>query len=140
MPTLVQPVLRVDDEVDRGRDIGPAVGAVAEMHRQLGEVGILAGEHDLLRGCFGTHDLEDLRLALQAALDFANQRARLDTESACEPGAAAGDVRDQLLPLRSDRAEHHRTRVAFEDGRHVCEIERHRMRLDLAGAFQACNE
>ena len=43
MPTLVMPVARIDREVDRGRNVGPAVGAVTEMHRQLGEVGLVAG-------------------------------------------------------------------------------------------------
>ena len=41
--------LGVDHEIDRGGDIGPAVGAVPEMHGQLGEIGVVAGEHDLLR-------------------------------------------------------------------------------------------
>ena len=33
--------LRIDDEIGRGRDIGRAVGAVLQMHRQRGEVGVV---------------------------------------------------------------------------------------------------
>ena len=94
---------RIDHEIDRGRDVGPAVGAMAEMHRQLGEIGLVAGQHDLLHGRFGARDLEDLRLVAQPALDLRHQAARLDPEGAREPGAAAGDVGDEFLPLRARR-------------------------------------
>ena len=45
--------LGIDDVVDRGGDVGPAVGAMAEMHRQRGEIGVVAGEHDLLHRRLG---------------------------------------------------------------------------------------
>ena len=82
MPTLVKPVFGIDDEVDRGGDVGRAVGAVLQMHRQRGEVGVVAGQHDLLRRRLGARDLDDLGLVAQPPLDFAQQLVRLDAEGA----------------------------------------------------------
>ncbi len=125
---------RIDDEIDRGRDVGPAVGAVAEVDRELGEVGLVAGEHHLLHGRLRPRHLEHLRLVAQPALDFRHQRARLDAEGERQPGAAAGDVGNQFLPLRTDRLEHHGAGIAFEDRRHIGEIER--LAVDFAFAVR----
>ncbi len=94
------------------------------MDRQRGQVGLVAGQHDLLRGRLGARHLDDLGLVAQPALDFGDQCARLDAEGAREPGAAAGHVGDQLLPLRADGAEQHGARIAFERRRDVGEVER----------------
>ena len=40
---------RIDHEIDRRRDVRAAIGAMAEMHRQRGEIGLIAREDDLLR-------------------------------------------------------------------------------------------
>ena len=100
--------LRIDDVVDRGRDIGPAVGAVLEMHRQRGEVGVVAGQHDLLHRRLGAGDLDDLRLVAQPPQHFGSSSSGATPKARAMPRAAADDVADQLLPLRPDRAEQHR--------------------------------
>ena len=81
--------LRIDHEVGRRRDIGRAVGAVLEMDGQRGQVGVVAGQHDLLRRRFGARDFDDLRLVAQAPLDFPQQLVRRDAEGARDAAAAA---------------------------------------------------
>ena len=93
--------LRIDHEIGRRRNIGRAVGAVLEMHGQRGEVGVGAGQHDLLRRRLGARDLDDLRLVAHAPLDLAQQLVRRDAEGARDPRAAAGDVADELLRARA---------------------------------------
>ena len=110
------------------------------MHRQRQQVGVVAGEHDLLHRRLGARDLDDLRLAAQPALDLGRELCRRDAERAGEPRAAAGDVADQLLPLRAGRAKQHGARIAFERGRDVGEIERLGVRLDLVVPRQAFDE
>ncbi len=116
--------LRVDDEIDRGGDIGRAVGAVPEMDRERGEIGILAGEHDLLHRRLRARDLDDIGLVAQPPQQLRQQLGRRDPERARDPRAAAGDVADQLLALRADRAEQHRLGIAFEDRRDVGQLGR----------------
>ena len=77
--------LRIDDIVDRGRDIGPAVGAVLQMHRQLGHVGVVAGQHHRLAGRLGARHFENLRLVAQPPLHFLQQLVRLDAERRRDP-------------------------------------------------------
>src|SRR5207237_5769874 len=101
---------------------GRAIGAVLEMRRERGEVGLLAREHDRLRWRLDARHLDDLRWVAQAALDLMQQLARLDAERARYAAAAAGDVGRKLLPLGADRAKHDRTRVAFEHLGDVGEI------------------
>ncbi len=43
MPTLVEPGRGSSDVIDRGRDVGRAVVAVLQMHRQRGQVDVVAG-------------------------------------------------------------------------------------------------
>ena len=121
---MVQPDFRVDDEVDGRGDIGRAIGAVTEMDRERGEIGVLAGQHDLLHRSFDARDLDDGRLVAQAPQQLGQQCARCDPESARDARAAAGDVADKLLMLGPDRAEQHRFGIAFEDHRDVGEIRR----------------
>ena len=102
-PTLVQPVLGSIDIVDRGGDIRPAVGAVLQMHRQLGDVGVVAGQHHRLAGRLGARHLENLGLVAEPPLDFLQQLVRLDAERRGEPAAAAHDVADQFRLLRARR-------------------------------------
>ena len=125
--------LRVDDEVGGRRDIGRAVGAVLEMHGQRGEIGVGAGQHDLLRRRLGARDLDDLGLVAHPLLELAQQLARGDAEGARDPRAAAGDTADQLLALGSGRLEQHRARISFQRLRHVGELGRAAADLELFG-------
>ena len=92
--------LRIDHEVDRGGDVGGAVGAVPEMDRKRGEIGVVAGEHDLLRRRLGARDLDHVRLVAQPPQQLGQELVRLDAEGARDPRAAAGDVADEFLPSR----------------------------------------
>ena len=123
--------LRIDDEIGRRRDIGRAVGAVLEMHGQRGEIGVGAGQHDLLRRRLGARDLDDLGLVAHALLDFAQQLARRDAEGARDARAAAGDAADQLLALGPGRLEQHRARISFQRLRHIGEVGRAAADLQL---------
>ena len=79
--------LRIDDVVDGGRDIGPAVGAVLEMHRQPGHIGVLAGQHHRLARRLGARDLEHLRLVAKPPLHLFQQLGRLDAERRRDAGS-----------------------------------------------------
>ena len=103
-----------------------------QVNRQRGEVGRLAGEHDLLGRRLRPRDLDDLRLDGEPAPDLAGQFAWGHPEGVRDPGAAAGDIAHQLLALRPDRAEHDGLGIVLERGRHVGEIGRRPAGLALA--------
>jgi hypothetical protein len=126
--------LRIDDEIDRRRDIGAAIGAVPKVDRQRGEIGVRAGEHHLLRGRLGARDIDNVRLVAQPPQQLAQQLVRGHAECARDPRAAAGDVADELLALRTDRAKQHRLGIAFEDLCDLGEVGRRAHRLELIGA------
>ncbi len=123
-PTLVKPVFGSITIVDRGGDIGPAVGAVLQMHRQPGQVGVGAGQHHRLAGRLGARHLEHLRLVAQPPLDLLQQLVRLDAERRRDPRAAAHDVADQFRLLGTRGAKQHRLRVALHHLGDAGEIDR----------------
>ena len=129
----------VDHIVDRRRNIGTAVGAVLEMHRQRGQVGII-GEHDLLHRRLGTRYFDDLGLVAQAPLHFRQKLVGRDAERERDARPAAGHAADELLPFGAGGAEPHRLRVAFEHGRDIGEVDRRVPRFKLAGLRQAREE
>ena len=116
--------LRVDDIVDGGGDIRPAVGAVLQMHRQPGHVGVVAGQHHRLAGRLGARHLENLRLVAKPPRHFLHQLVRLDAERRRDPRAAAHDVADQFRLLGTGGAKQHRLLVALHHLGDAGEIDR----------------
>ncbi len=122
-PDIGEPGLGIDDVVDRGGDIGPAVSAVLEMHGKLGDVGVGAGQHHRLTGRLGARHLENLGLVAQPPRHFRHELVRLDAERLSDPGAAAHDIADKLGLLWAGRAEQHRFRVALHHSGEAGEID-----------------
>ena len=54
--------------------------------------------------------------------------------------AAAGDVADEFLALRTDRAEQHRARVAFERFGDLGQIDRLASRISISSAGKLVDE
>ena len=117
-------VARIDDIVDAGRNIRAAVDAMLKMNRQLGEIGVVAGEHDLLHRRDIARDFDRDRLLLQATLDFRQQLVGRDFECAREPRPAGEHVADQFLFLRPGGAEQRGLAVAVERCGDIGEIDR----------------
>ncbi len=121
---MVQPRSGIDGEIHRSGDEGRAVLAVLQMHRKRREVGIVAGEDNLVRRGLGGRHLDNVGFEPQAAADFGGQLVRRDTEGARDAAAAAGDIADEFMPLRAGGAEPHRFRIVLEHGGDVGEIDR----------------
>ena len=126
------PVARVDDEVEARRDVGRTVEAVLQMHRQRGEICIIASQHNLLHGRLRMRQLDDLRRGPQAPLHFRKQRVLRYAEGKRKPRAVCGHVGDELLALGADGSEQHRLRIVLDELRQVCEVERLVMPLHMA--------
>ena len=94
------------------------------MDRKRGEIGVIAGEDDLLHRRLDAGDIAHVGLAAQPPQQFGQELVRLDPEGARDPGPATGDVADEFLALGADRAEQHRFGIAFEDGRDIGEVGR----------------
>ncbi len=95
---------------------------MAEMHRQGGEIGVVAAQHDLLRRRLGARHLDDVGSVAQPPQQLGDQLPRRHAEGARNPRPAAGDVADQLLPLEPDRAQQHGARIALEDLRDLGQV------------------
>ena len=104
-------------DVEAGGDIGRAVLAVLQMHRQRAEIGVLALQHHLLHRRVGGRDLHRL-VRIGEPLGDRRQQARLvGVERQRQPLARAHDVADQFGLLRPDRLEPGRARIAVEHAR-----------------------
>ena len=113
-PTLIRPVAGIAREVHAGGDVGAAVLAVLQMHRQLGEVDVGAGHHHLLHRRLVAAHLDEFRLGAQPAQDFRQQLLRRGAERLGEARAARERIADQRMA--AGVLEQHRLGIAFERG------------------------
>ena len=102
------------------------------MHGKLRQIGVVAAEHDLLRGRLCARHLEDFRRLAQPAQDLREQRVGRDAECAGEPRLVSGDIGDKLRALGTERTKQHRLGIAFKDRRDIGEVGRCVDRLELA--------
>ena len=103
------------------------------MHREPRQVDVGAGHDDLLHRRALARDLDDLRLELQAAQQFLMETFRLDAEGAGDARAAGADRADELRALGPELLEPHRLGIAVEDRRHLGQVARLGMRVELVG-------
>ena len=116
--------LRVARIVDAGGDIGRAVEPVLQVDRQRGQVGIVAGQHDIVhRSVRGRHLDRSDRMA-QAFAQDGGKAGLVGLERGGKAAPGAHHVADELGLLRPHRAEPDRVGIAVEHRRHVDEIDR----------------
>jgi hypothetical protein len=124
--------VRIDGEVDRRRNVRRAVEIVLEMHGQGGEVARVAGEHDLLHGCFLTAHFDELAFHAQAFAHGVEQSLRRRIERLGETRSARGDAARERHGAAGRPAEPHGARVAFHDAGDVGEIDGRVMAFEFA--------
>src|SRR5262245_56743918 len=95
-----------------------------QVHRQCGEVGGFAGEHDGLRRRLRARDFDDLRRVAKATSDFADEALGRSPKGPRDPGATARDIADELLPFWTDSMKQNGARIAIEGCRDVRQIDR----------------
>ena len=123
---------RIAREVHGGGDEGPAVLAVLEMDRQLGQIDVRAGGDDLLDRRLAAADLDDFGLEPQAPQDFGEKLLRRDPEGASEPRTARQRVADKRVAACV--VEQHSLRIGLERLGDRAELGRAGPALQLVGA------
>src|SRR3954453_20884674 len=94
------------------------------MDWQRGQICIITGQHDFLRRRLGARDLEHFGFIAQSPLEFRQQVAGRNAESARDARTAASYAAYQFVALRAYCAEQDRARIAFEGLGDVGEIDR----------------
>ena len=123
-PILVKLDLGSRAIIDAGGNIGCAVEPVLQMHRQCREVGIIAGEHDLVhRRLRGGHLDRSSRMP-ESLAQHGGKAGLVGFERGGKPSPRAHHVAHELGLLRSDRAEPHRAGIAIEHRGDVDEVDR----------------
>ena len=132
--------VRVDGEIDRRRDIRPAVELVLRMEGQLGQVRVIARQDDVLdRRRLGRDVFDRLRIG-HATRELARQLRGLDTERVGQARARSVDVGDELDLLRPGLPEQHRLGRGLDDGREIGERDRFVVNFQLADSLQVLDE
>ena len=127
---LVWPVFAEPHDIEAGGDIGRAVLAVLQMHRQRTKIGLLALQHHLLHRSVLGRDFHWLVRIREPSSDRRKQPALVGVERERQSLARSHNVADQLCFFRSDRLEPGRARVAVEHLADVDQIDR--LVVDLA--------
>jgi len=130
----------IDDVVDRGGYVGAAVGAVLEMHRQLSDVGVIAGQNHLLARRLGARDIDNVWLVAQPPLDFLQQGIRLDPERCRNTGAASHHATDKLRSLGTGGAEQHGLGITLQHFSDAAELDRLVARIEFVHACEVFDE
>ena len=104
------------------------------MRRQLGEISILAHQHDFLHRRFALLELDQLRLEFEAALDFFENFIRGDAERMRHAGARADDIADHAEIGAVDVLEPHGLRIAVKNVGDIGEVGRALADFDLVVA------
>jgi hypothetical protein len=110
------------------------------MDRKLRQIGVVAGQHDLLAGGFGAGNFHDLGLGLQAPLDFGKESARLDTECRGQTVSTAHHATDQLGALGTGGAQQHGPGAALKNVGDAGELDRFVTDVKLIGADESFDE
>ncbi len=133
----VGPAVRgIDDEIDRGGNVGATVHAVLQVDRQRRQVRLVACQHDFLGRCRLPRHLDHLRRCVQAAKHFGEQLVGRRAEGARQAGAAAHDVADELRAFPAHALEEHRLRIALERRGDLRQVRRSRPHFELARLSQ----
>ncbi len=131
--------LAVAHIIDRSGDIRRAIEPVGKMHRQRGEIDLIAREHDFLHRRVGARDLDQLGLVLEALDHFGHELARLDAEGQRHARTAAHDIAHELGFFGSRGFEPDRL-VVLEFGGEIGEIDRLLAQFAFAGLDQQIEE
>lgn len=126
----------VVDEIDRGRNIGSAVEPVLKRHRQTGEIGRLALEHDLVYRSVGGFDLDDRLRRLEPFQKLLQHRAFVDAECSREATSGPHDVAHHLRLLGPGGTKQDRLFIVIEMGRELGQRDRLVMDVDFSGRDQ----
>ena len=93
------------------------------MHRQSGDVDVVAGDDDFLHRRVGARQLDEFGLQLQPSLQLLPQLASLDAEGPRQSLAAADRVADEFDALAADVAEPDGLLVALQDFGDLGEVD-----------------
>jgi len=94
------------------------------VHGQCGQIGVVAGEHDLVhRRLRGGHFDRGNRM-LQALAQGGGKAGLIGIERGSKAAPSAHHVTDELGLFRSDRAEPDRVGIAIQHRGHVDEVDR----------------
>jgi hypothetical protein len=123
-------------DVEAGGNVGRAVFAVLQMHRQRAEIGLLALQHHLLHRGVRRRDLHRLVRTGETLRDRREQPCLVGVERKRKTLARSHDVADQLGLLRADRLEPGRARIAVQHGADLDQIDRLVVHLAFAELHQ----
>jgi len=113
-PRIDEAGLRIDREIDRGRDIGAAILPMLQMDGQGGDIDLIAGQHHLLHRRSLRWNLDDLALARDAAHQLVDQLLGRHAEGAREPAAIGIDIAGELGGFGAGLLEPHRLGIAAQ--------------------------
>ncbi len=115
---------RIVRVVDASRDVRRAVEPVLQVHGQCRQIGIFAGEHDLVyRRLRGGHLDRGNRMP-QALAQGGRKAGLVGIEGGGKSAPSPHHVADELGLFRSDRAEPDRTGIAIQHRGHVDQVDR----------------
>ena len=115
---------RVARIIDAGGDVGRAVEPVLEVHRQRGQIGLVAGQHDLMHRRLRGRHLDRRQRMAQALAQHRGKASLVGVERGGQAATRSHDVADELRLLRPDRAEPDRIGIAVQHRGHVDQIDR----------------
>jgi len=94
------------------------------VHGQRGQVGIVAGEHDLLHRRLRGGHLDRGNRMLQALAQGGGKAGLIGIERGSKPAPSAHYIADELGLFRPDRAEPDRVGIAIQHRGHVDQVDR----------------